>query len=87
MDLIAQIQARLAVLEPESIDVQDDSAAHAGHAGAASGGGHYELTVVAAVFAGQTALARHRRIYNLLADLIPSRIHALQIRALSPDEF
>ncbi|WP_148716353.1 BolA family protein [Chitinolyticbacter meiyuanensis] len=87
MELIAEIQQRLAVLEPESLDVHDDSAAHAGHAGAASGGGHFELTVVSAVFTGQTALARHRRIYNLLADLIPSRIHALQIRALTPDEF
>ncbi|WP_211243485.1 BolA family protein [Chitiniphilus eburneus] len=87
MDVSDEIVRRLAVLAPESIDVHDDSAAHAGHAGAASGGGHFDLTVVSAVFAGQSALARHRQVYTLLADLIPGRIHALQIRALTPDEF
>ncbi|UXY14214.1 BolA family transcriptional regulator [Chitiniphilus purpureus] len=87
MDVDQEIRRRLQSLNPEALELHDDSAAHAGHAGAAAGGGHFELTVVSAAFAGQPALARHRQVYRLLADLIPARIHALQIRAFSPDEF
>lgn len=85
-DTLDEIQARLAGLEPEHIDIEDESAAHAGHAGAASGGGHYRLLIVSKHFAGLGAVARHRLIYQHLGDLMTGRIHALSIRALTPDE-
>jgi BolA protein len=87
MSIAEEIRTRLAALNAESIELFDDSAAHAGHAGAAGGGGHFELTVVSSVFIGKKTLERHRMVYQPLADLIPHRIHALSIRALTPDEF
>ncbi|QKJ67011.1 MULTISPECIES: BolA family transcriptional regulator [Deefgea] len=87
ISITEEIRLRLAVLEPENIDIFDDSSAHAGHAGAANGGGHFEVTIVSPVFAGKKSLQRHRMVYQYLADLIPTQIHALSIRALTPDEF
>lgn len=84
--ILEEIQNRLAQLEPSDIQLHDDSASHAGHAGS-TGGGHYDLLVIAPVFTGKRALERHRMVYGLLADLIPSRIHALSIKAMAPDEF
>jgi BolA protein len=81
------LRARLAALAPLTLDVADDSAAHAGHAGARGGGGHFSLTIVSEAFEGLAPLARHRRVYALVGDLIPSSIHALNIRALTPREF
>ncbi len=78
------IRERLAALEPERIEIIDDSAAHAGHAGAASGGGHYRLNIVSKHFAGMNTLARHRLIYQTLGDLMAGRIHALSITADIP---
>jgi len=80
------IRQRLAVLAPIRLEVIDDSARHAGHAGAKSGGGHYRLLIVAATFAGQARLARHRLIHAALGDLLQTRIHALSIQALTPAE-
>lgn len=85
--IIDTMQARLASLNPEHIEIQDDSASHAGHAGAKSGGGHYFLTIVSKAFAGQATLARHRTIYALLGDMMQQQIHALSIKAHTPDEF
>ncbi|WP_028449117.1 MULTISPECIES: BolA family protein [Chitinibacter] len=87
MSLADEIRQRLLPLRYESLELFDDSAAHAGHAGAAGGGGHYELTIVSSEFIGKKALERHRMVYQPLSDLIPHRIHALSIRALTPDEF
>ena len=87
MNTIETMQARLAALEPSHIEIKDDSASHAGHAGAQSGGGHFFLTLVSAQFAGQTTLARHRKIYELLGDMMHNQIHALSIKAHTPDEF
>ena len=85
---IALIEARLgAALAPVvSLDVRDDSAQHAGHAGA-SAGGHYSVTIVAAVFAGRPRVARHRMVYDALADAMQRGIHALAITAYTPEEF
>ena len=80
----AQGHLTLRWLDP--LQQRQDSAAHAGHAGAASGGGHFELTLVSPVFAGVNAVARHRLVYQALGDLIPSRIHALSLRAYAPGE-
>ncbi|MEW5770300.1 MAG: BolA family protein [Pseudomonadota bacterium] len=85
-DCIEEMKAHLAALAPQHLEVVDDSALHAGHAGARSGGGHYQLTIISAAFAGQNAVARHRLIYQALGDLMPARIHALSITALAPDE-
>lgn len=87
MNTIETIQARLAGLHPEHIEIQDDSASHAGHAGAKGGGGHYFLTIVSTDFAGLATLARHRKIYELLGDMMQQQIHALSIKAHTPDEF
>ncbi len=86
-DTIAQMKQRLAQLQPESLDILDDSAKHAGHAGAASGGGHYQLTIVSNAFAGKPQLARHRLIYQALGDMMQRQIHALSIAAFTPDQF
>jgi BolA protein len=80
------LRERLAALAPLSIAIEDDSHRHAGHAGARDGGGHYNLTIVAAVFAGQNTVKRHRIIYAAAGDLMRGRIHALSIRAFAPDE-
>lgn len=81
------MRARLAALAPLSLEIADDSAAHAGHAGARGGGGHFALTIVSEAFSGLSPLARHRQVYALLGDLIPGSIHALNIRAFTPREF
>lgn len=84
--IVALIHQRLSVLAPEYIGLDDESAAHAGHVGAAGGGGHYALTVVSAQFSGLNPVARHRLVYSQLGDLIPQTIHALKLKACTPDE-
>jgi BolA protein len=66
---------------PDQIEVRDDSALHAGHAGARDGGGHYSLRIIAPAFAGRNTVARHRMIYQALGDLMIRDIHALAIKA------
>ena len=84
-DIEALLRERLAFLEPLRFEVIDDSALHAGHAGAREGG-HYRLLIVSSRFAGKTTLQRHRLIYDALGELMRSRIHALSIRSLTPEE-
>lgn len=85
--LADEIRDRLAALGSESLEVFDDSADHAGHAGAReSGGGHFQVVIVSAAFEGKTRIARHRMVYDRLTGLIPQRIHALAITAQTPDE-
>ena len=81
------MEARLAALEPTSIEIIDDSHKHAGHAGARDGGGHYVLNIVSARFSGKNTVARHRMIYSALGELMRHEIHALTIQAQAPDEF
>ncbi|WP_323004191.1 BolA family protein [Denitromonas sp.] len=84
---VAAIEARLTeALAPVSLHIDDESALHAGHAGARDGGGHYRVDIVSAAFAGKNTVARHRLIYAALGDLMPRAIHALAIRASAPDE-
>lgn len=82
-----RIRERLAALQPVSVDLRDESAQHAGHAGAASGGGHWQLTIVSDAFRGKNAVARHRMIYEALGDLMKRDIHALKIEAFAPEQF
>ncbi|WP_281719071.1 BolA family protein [Pandoraea apista] len=86
MTMEQQIEARLtAALSPLEFTLENDSARHAGHAGAASGG-HYNLRIVSAAFTGRNRVARHRLVYDALADLMQNGIHALAIVALAPGE-
>ena len=82
-----KLEARLASLSPIVFQLEDDSAEHAGHAGAAAGGGHFSLLIVSNEFSGLTRLARHRAVLDRVSDLIPHPVHALAIRAYAPDEF
>src|SRR5262249_48668266 len=86
-DLSALIAARLKALSPTVLEIDDDSAEHAGHAGAAAGGGHFSLLVVSEQFRSRSKVQRHQLVYERLRDLMPHRIHALSIRALAPEEF
>ena len=82
----SQIRGKLAVLQPVSIEIADDSTAHAGHAGAASGGGHYTLVIVAAAFGGKSRVARHRLVYDALGSMMQQQIHALALSTYAPGE-
>ncbi len=85
--LANEIRSRLEFLEAESLEVFDDSADHAGHAGAKeSGGGHFQAFIVSTAFEGKTRVARHRLVYDAVRDLMPQRIHALAIVAQTPRE-
>lgn len=82
-----RLRERLAPLAPLHVDIHDDSAEHAGHAGAAAGGGHFSLVIVSKAFCGKSRLARHRAVLDRVADLIPHPVHALAIKAYAPEEF
>lgn len=86
MDVKSSIEQHLAALAPESLEIVDESAKHAGHEGAKGGGGHYRLTIVARAFAGKPLQERHRMIYRALGALMHKEIHALAIRARAPGE-
>lgn len=86
MSRIDQMRERLAALDPVSLDIEDESHLHIGHAGARSGGGHYRLRMVSERFSGLGTLARHRMIYDALGDMMQGSIHALAIKALTADE-
>ncbi|MEK9812273.1 MAG: BolA family protein [Bordetella sp.] len=87
MTLIEEIEACLkAKLIVEAFQLHDDSEAHKGHAGAASGGGHFDLMLVSPNFEGLSRVRRHQLVYDALSYLLPSRIHALSIDARSPSE-
>jgi len=76
-----------AALSPTVLELVDESHLHAGHAGAASGGSHYRLTIVATAFAGLNLVRRHRLVYDSVHLMMQHEIHALAITALTPDEF
>ena len=69
-----------------TLNIEDESHLHAGHAGAATGGGHFKLTIVAPEFEGMSKVARHRAIYAALNKHFPTEIHALTILAFTPSE-
>ncbi|WP_317204086.1 BolA family protein [Janthinobacterium sp.] len=84
---IERMRGRLqAALAPTECVLDDDSARHAGHAGAASGGGHYNLRIVSAQFEGLRLVMRHRLVYDSVHDMMHTEIHALAIIALAPSE-
>lgn len=87
MNRLEKIRARLIeTLSPSVCQLEDDSASHRGHAGAASGGGHYNLRLVSARFEGLNLVARHRLVYDSVRDMMQSEIHAIAITAVAPSE-
>ena len=87
MSIKDQIHQRLMEnLDAESVEIEDQSHLHAGHAGAASGGGHYDVIVISSAFNDLNTLGRHRLIYRAVDELMKKEIHALSIQAFSPDE-
>ncbi|HEX9687399.1 MAG TPA: BolA family protein [Burkholderiales bacterium] len=86
MTVAERIEGKLSALEPESLEVVDESAAHAGHEGARAGGGHYRLVIVSRAFEGKPAQLRHRMVYEALGPMMKHEIHALAIKAYAPGE-
>lgn len=81
------MRERLVALHPLKVDLRDESAQHAGHAGSRpSGGSHWQLTIVSEAFRGRPPVARHRMVYEALGDLMERDIHALRIEALAPEQ-
>lgn len=81
-----EIRTRLATLDPEAIDLRDESGEHVGHEGARGGGGHYRLTLVSPRFAGRSPVERHRMVYAALGPLMQRDIHALALHVYAPGE-
>jgi len=88
MDRRAHIEDRLReALAATHVEVIDESHLHAGHAGAASGGGHFRATIVSERFAGLSRVARQRLVYGSLAEEMGGAVHALSMRTFTPEEW
>lgn len=87
MNRVEVIRERLSnQLHPTQLDIVDESHLHAGHAGAASGAGHFAVSIIADAFNGKSLIERHRLVYLAVDDLMKSEIHALSIKAIATDE-
>ena len=84
--VVAAIEQRLAGLEPELLEIYDESGEHVGHAGARDGGGHYLVLIVSRRFEGESRVGRHRMVYQALDVMLHKQVHALSITALTPQE-
>ncbi|MFN2334547.1 MAG: BolA family protein [Wenzhouxiangellaceae bacterium] len=86
-DRLADIRRRLQqALVPDELEVIDESHLHVGHVGARDGRGHFRIRVVSDQFAALPRLARHRRVYQALGELMHTDIHALSIEASSRND-
>ena len=84
---IEKLKSRLQeALAPAQLEIVDETARHAGHAGAASGGGHYIVHIVAGAFEGKSPIQRHRLVFDAVGDMMHADIHALSIQAKAPGE-
>lgn len=86
MNVIEEMRTKLASLEPESLEIDDESFLHQGHEGAKGGGGHFNLIIVSRQFAEKSPVLRHRMIFEALQGLMHKQIHALSIKAYTPEE-
>ncbi|MFN3523434.1 MAG: BolA family protein [Phenylobacterium sp.] len=82
------IQTKLtAAFSPTRLEIEDESARHAGHAGARPGGeSHFNVLIEAPAFAGTPKVARQRMVYRALAEELAGPVHALSVKALAPGE-
>jgi BolA protein len=88
MDRRAAIEAKLReALDARHVEVEDESHLHAGHAGAASGGGHYRAIIVSERFNGLGKVQAQRLVYQALGDMMQAEIHALSMTTLTPDQW
>jgi BolA protein len=78
--------ALTAAFAPESLEVEDESHLHEGHAGARDGRGHYRVFIVAAAFEGLNRVQRHRLVYETLGSMMTTDIHALALQVYDPKE-
>ena len=84
---LEELQQRLQQRFPDArLRVVDDSHLHAGHTGAAGGAGHFSVEIVSDAFVGIGRVARHRLVYDAVADWMPDRIHALVVKATTSAE-
>jgi BolA protein len=84
---IEELRTRLTQnLHPVALEIIDESAKHAGHAGAASGGGHFIVQITSAAFRDKSLIQRHRLVYDAIGDMMQRDIHALGIEARTPEE-
>ena len=83
---VERIREALAALQPVRLDIRDDSAKHAGHAGARDGRGHFSVVIVSAAFEGLPLIQRHKRVYAAMGTLMDTDVHALAIIAKTPVE-
>jgi BolA protein len=83
---IERMKHLLAALEPLELEIIDESHLHAGHAGAASGAGHFRMRIVSPKFDGQRLVMRHRLVYDAVHPMMQDDIHALAITAIAPSE-
>ena len=86
MNRVELIESALKTLSPSFLEVVDDSARHRGHAGAATGLGHFNVIIHSQAFAGLSPIARHRLVYQALGPLMQTDIHALSIQARTSQE-
>lgn len=87
IDRVEAIEERLrAAFSPNELLVKDQSHLHAGHAGAQDGRGHFDVLIVSEKFGGESPLRRHRMVFDALAEMMETDIHALRVRALTPEE-
>ncbi len=87
IDKVEAIREKIqAVFTPDQLDILDESHQHAGHAGAKEGKGHFNVCIVSDQFIGKSLINRHKMVYEALADLMESDIHALSIKARTKEE-
>ena len=87
VDRAGLIRQRLSeAFSPLELLIKDQSHLHEGHVGSRDGKGHFEVLIVSASFGGKSRLERHRMVYEALGDLMDTDVHALRMRAFSPDE-
>jgi len=80
------MQQKLSKLNPQSLEILDESSKHVGHEGARAGGGHYQLVIVSGEFSGKPMQLRHLMVYDALGPMMKKEIHALAIKAYAPGE-
>ena len=87
VERVRAIEAKLTeAFSPTMLQVKDQSHLHAGHEGAKSGAGHFQVTIVSKAFAGHRPLQRHRMVFSALGSMMDTDIHALRITASTPEE-